>query len=455
MELTHERLNRNLFTLSWPAVLENLLHTTVFIVDTLMVSALGTNALAAVGLSGTLLWITSSIFSVVMVGATALVARYIGAKDLDQARIATGDSLMITGLLGVLLTLGGILLARDVLILMGAEKDVIHLGSIYLRIVFTSISFRLFIFVGSGILRGTGDTRTPMIITLIANSLNVLCNYLLIFGKFGLPRLEVTGAALATALSFIMGASLTLFVLFTGRSFRSLRLNRTEPLLFLKNLFGFHMPMWGKILRISIPSGIQQGIMGAGMIIFTKIVTSLGTQSLAAHQIVVRIEALSFMPVFGLSTALSTLVGQSLGAKEVILAEKSVRRALRFSILLMFLFAFFFVSIPHFFVKFFNPDEKVLVLASLCILIAAFEQLPFGLVLIYEGGLKGAGETRGPMLVTFLGGIGIRLPFAYLLGITLGWGLVGIWIAITIDWTVRLGVIYGLFRRGKWKQVKV
>jgi Na+-driven multidrug efflux pump len=220
-------------------------------------------------------------------------------------------------------------------------------------------------------------------------------------------------------------------------------------------LIGLNPFSFLKISLASTFSGIQQGIMGAGMIIFTKIVTSLGTQSLAAHQIVVRIEALSFMPVFGLSTALSTLVGQSLGAKEVILAEKSVRRALRFSILLMFLFAFFFVSIPHFFVKFFNPDEKVLVLASLCILIAAFEQLPFGLVLIYEGGLKGAGETRGPMLVTFLGGIGIRLPFAYLLGITLGWGLVGIWIAITIDWTVRLGVIYGLFRRGKWKQVKV
>jgi len=146
-------------------------------------------------------------------------------------------------------------------------------------------------------------------------------------------------------------------------------------------------------------------------------------------------------------------VGQSLGAKEVFLAEKSVRRALRFSFLLMFLIGLLFVTIPQFFVRFFKPEREVMTLASLCILIAAFEQLPFGLVSIYEGGLKGAGETQGPMLVTFLGGIGIRLPMAYLLGIHWGLGLVGVWIGITIDWIVRLGVIYSLFRWGRWRRV--
>ena len=446
MEITSEKLNRNLFTLSWPVILENLLHTAVFIVDTLMVSALGTVALAAVGLSGTLLWITTSIFSVVMVGATALVARYCGAKDSELARTAAGESLLITALLGSLLTLGGFLWAQKILTLMGAEEGVIRLGTTYLRIVFLSISARLFIFVGSGILRGAGDSRTPMQITFIANFFNILFNYLLIYGRWGFPRLEVRGAAFATALSFLIGAALTFWALFAGRS---------EVKLLPKNLVRFHFPMWRKIFKISLPSGIEQAVMGAGMILFTKIVTSLGTLSLAAHQIVVRIEALSFMPVLGLSMAVTTLVGQSLGAKETLLAQRSVERAVRFAMILMFLMAFFFVAIPQFFVGFFKPDGNVMVLASICILIAAFEQLPFGLVLIYQGGLKGAGETQSPMFVTFLGMIAIRLPMAYLLGIKWGLGLAGIWIAITIDWIVRLGVIYGLFQWGKWKRMEV
>ncbi|MCP4266356.1 MAG: MATE family efflux transporter, partial [Candidatus Brocadiaceae bacterium] len=285
MELTKKNLNKNIIRLALPVALENVLHMAVFIVDLIMVGRLGTVPVAAVGLAGALGFIIAMIFTALNVGTTALVARSFGAKQKDEARKVAGQSMLITLVFGLIVSPFIFYFADNILVLMSAEENVVSLGSQYLKIVLSFFIFRLIILAGTSIFRGAGDTKTPMLITLVMNCVNILFNWLLIFGIWIFPRMEVAGAAWATSIAYTIGAALIIYRLSSRKSILTLR---------LKHIVDVNISVIKRILRISLPATLDASLTQMGYLFFIKIVAMLGTVSLAAHQIAIRIEALSF-----------------------------------------------------------------------------------------------------------------------------------------------------------------
>ncbi len=447
MDISLEKLNRNIFVLAWPAVLENLLHTGMMFADTLMVSRLGTAPLAAVGLSNILIFVFLSFLGFpTRIVATALVARYTGAGDEEQARCSGGRVLIVGIGLGAVVTVSGLLFSERLLVLMGAEQAVVALGAVYMRVVFSFVWFRFITLAGSGILRGAGDSRTPMLIVLAANALNVILNWLLIFGIGPFPRMEVAGAGLATGLATVFGGLLTLLVLLRGYS-----LVQLAP----RDLSRPDLSELKKIGKLFLPASLEHLGLRVGMLLFMRIVVALGTASLAAHQIGLRIESLSFMIGVGFSVAAATLVGQSLGADRPELAELAMRRIALYSILAMFLLALAFVAAPAFLVRLFSPEPDVFYLTSLCVILCAFEQPSIAVLMVLSGGLQGAGDTLSPMVVSFVGALIIRLPLVYFLAMRLGLGLIGVWSGTVFDWALRAAFIYACYRLGRWRRIRL
>ena len=446
MELTKKNLNRNIIRLALPVALENVLHMAVFIVDIIMVGRLGTVPVAAVGLAGAFGFIIAMIFSALNVGTTALVARNFGAKQKDEARKVAGQSLLITLVFGITVSPFIFYFADNILVLMSAEENVVSLGSQYLKIVLSFFIFRLIILTGASIFRGAGDTKTPMMITLVMNCANILFNWLLIFGIWIFPRMEVAGAAWATSIAYTIGASLICYRLFSRKSILTIS---------FKHILDVNISTIKRILRISLPATLDASLTQMGYLFFIKIVTMLGTVSLAAHQIAIRIEALSFMPGFALGVATTTIVGQSLGANKPDLARLSMRKNCQIALALMGFFAFIFLAFAKPMATIFHPEQDVLSLSAYCIMIAAIEQPALAIYIVYAGGLRGAGDTLSPMIVTIVGTLCIHLPIAYVFGIVLEWGLAGIWFGAALDWIVRAIAVYILFRKGRWRTIKI
>lgn len=445
MELTEERLNRNIASLALPSALENFLHMLVFIVDGIMVGRLGTEAIAAVGLGGSLNFIITFVFAAIAVAGSSLVARNVGANDFPRARRFAAQSLLLGIALGAVLGPPIVLLAEPMLKLMGAEPAVVKLGATYLRIVGAFVICRLILFVGGGILRGSGDTVTPMFITGAMNVVHIFFNYGLIFGALGFPKLGVAGAGWGTGITFVTGATAMLLVL-TVRQ-REMRITAAD-------FFTLDRPVIRTIVRISLPAALDTFLGQIGYVFFLKIVTMLGTVSLAAHQIAMRAESLGFMPGHAFAVSSATLVGQSLGAGKHDLAALSMKRNSQWSLLVMGLISLIFVTLPTPLAKMFSPEPDVLRLSVRCIMVGALEQLPLAFYMVYSGGLRGAGDTLSPMLVTTIG-IFLRVPVVYLFGVIFGWGLVGVWLGCAVDWTARAAVVYALFRRGRWRRLQV
>ncbi len=446
MELTKNNLNKNIIQLALPIALENVLHMAVFIVDIIMVGRLGTTAVAAVGLAGALNFVITMIFCALNAGTTALVARNFGAEEKAEAQTVAGQSLLLAIILGLIISPLIFYFASDILILMSAEESVVTLGSTYLKIVLSFLVLRLIILTGTAVFRGAGDTRTPMMITLVMNCANILFNWLLIFGIWIFPRMGVEGAAWATSIAYVIGASLIFYRLLSKKSILSIN---------LKNIIGINKSIIQRILRISLPATLDAFLTQIGYLFFIKIVAMLGTVALAAHQIAIRIEAISFMPGYALAIATSTLVGQSIGAKKIDLARLSMKRNCQIALMMMGFFAFIFLAFAKPMAKVFHPEQDVLALSAFCIMIAAIEQPALAIYMVYAGGLRGAGDTLSPMIVTIVGTLCFHLPIAYIFGIVLEWGLAGIWFGAALGWILRSIAVYVLFRSGRWKKIKI
>lgn len=438
-------MRRTILELAWPAILGNLLQTVVSMVDLVMVGRLGAAAVASVGLGGQMLWFLNALMVSVTVGTTALVARFIGAEKRKDAEHVLMQSLLLGLLLSIVLTVFWYLSAEKALLLIGATEEVAALGGTYIRIVFLSTPCIFMIFTSEGALRGAGDTKTPMKVGATMNLINVILNYILIFGKFGFPALGVRGAGIATAVAFVWASITYTFIFLSGKFV--LKIPKERVSLNVKTV--------KRILRIGIPAGIQRVTMSGSMIFYVSIIASFGTTALAAHQIGLRVESLSYMPGFGFAVAATALVGQNLGAKNPKKAEESGWEAAKLCALLMGAVGLFMIVFPKQMAHLFVADPEVVDLAAWYLRIVAVSEPPLALIFTLAGGLRGAGETRSPLYISVFGLWIFRIPLAYVLGVTLGWGAVGAWTAMTIDTFVRGGLYVYQFRKGKWKEVKV
>ncbi len=444
--INSKMLHRNIFSLAWPSVSEYLLYTVTMMVDMIMVSRFGTDAIAAVGLSNILAFIFISVFGFpLMISSQALTARFAGAHLPLRIREAGGNSLTIGILIGSSISVLGILGSGWFLRVMGASESVHLIGVGYLRCVLGIALFRIVFYVCSGILRGMGDTRTPMFIMVVANIFNIIFNYFLIFGIGIFPRLEVLGAGIATGGAYIL-AGISIFII-------TLYFRRGVPvrLIDVKRL---NREMIKNIWRIALPATVETVVRRIGFLIFVRMVAALGTVALAAHQLAIRIEAFSFMIGVGFGVAVSTLVGQSLGAKKIALAEESIKKTSYYSIGLMAFLGFIFVLFPGIILQMFKPEMDVKLLAIVALIICAFEQIPLGLFMVITGGLKGAGDTKTPMIISVVGSLIVRVPLTYILAFKLNLGFVGVWLGALSDWWVKaiLGII--AFYWGSWRELE-
>jgi putative MATE family efflux protein len=447
LEPSSASLTRTVLTLATPAIGESLLSTMVLFANTLFLGRLQDDVtLAAVGLGSTFIWIANGLFRSVGVAATAMVARFVGRKDLRMATRVAAQAVV----LGTVSALGtaviGMLLSDNLLRLMGAEPEVVRQGSLYMNVILASSILSFPTFVAGGVMRGAGDTRTPMWIALIQNVWNIVVGYLLIFGVGPLPTLGLLGAGLATSTAGALAGCLALGALLSGRTAL-----QVEP----RSLFIWDGTLAWRIVRLALPNLAREGVSRTGHILFMRIVAALGTAALAAHQIAVRVESLSYMPGWGFSLAAATLVGQSLGRGEEDAAVAAVQHTAALACGVMGAIGLGFAFFSHPLVAVFGANQQTLRLAGAALQIAALEQVPIALNMVLSAAFQGAGDTRTPMYVTLFGVLIFRVAVVYAFAIALGWGLRGVWLGTAADWAGRALLTVVLFRRGRWREASV
>ncbi|MFP4456220.1 MAG: MATE family efflux transporter [Clostridia bacterium] len=441
-----ENLRKTVWILAWPVIVEMLLLTLTGIVDMAMVGRLGPASIAAVGLGNQFVMLATTAFAAIRTGTTALVARHIGAKDNEGAHLIARQSVILTIALAVTTVISFYFLAEWGLRLLGAEQEVIELGIWYIRLRTFGLAFHFFTMIFTSMLRGSGDTKTPMVVNIVINIVNPILNYGFIFGKFGLPQLGVAGAALATTLAHVVGFIIITRVILNGKSIIKLT---------LKDDYSYDKASVKRILNIGIPAMVESVAMRIAQIIFTMILTSLGTVTYAAHQVAIRAESLSFMPGWGFGVAATTLIGQNLGAKQLERAEKSGYIARNMALAVAFTMGVLFFIFPQHFVRIFTDDPGVIEQGAKALRLIALAQPSIAINLVLSGALRGAGDTRWVTYITASSVWVVRLTIAAFCVFVLEMGIIGAWLGMLFDIVVRSIMFSIRYAKGKWKYLKV
>jgi MATE family multidrug resistance protein len=438
-------IRQDVFRLALPAMGEQLLSMMVGIVDTYLVGHLGAAPLAAVGLANQWVFMATMLFGAIATGATALIARFIGAREKAQANEVLRQSMLLGVAIGIIATILGFTLAEPAVRLLGAEEEVVELGASYLRVVSSIFFFSTLMFIGNASLRGAGDTRTPLFVMLVVNVVNIAVAWTAINGPFGLPKMGVVGSAIGAATGRMIGGLLVIALLLKGRSGIRLELAGLRP----------DPGLIRRILRVGLPSGMEQLLFRSGHMVFARILAELGTVSYAANQVAMNGWSLSFMPGFGFALAATTLVGQRLGAGDSEGAQQRGYTAYRLAAALMGSVGLLFLIFPAQIVGFFTNDPEIIEIGTMPLRMVGLIQPVLAATMVFPGALRGAGDTRFPMIVTGGSIWLVRLPLAYLLAIVLDWGLTGAWAALALDLCMRGLINFLRFRGGRWKNIQV
>lgn len=421
----------------------------MFFVDTAMIGRLDENALAAMGVAGPVSFTIVAVLASVATGTVATVARAWGARDRAKAGLEAASAVVLAAALGLPLTLFGVLVMPELAgffpVPDAPGADAAARG--FLRFEGAAFLFLSVDLAATGILRGAGSTRVPMLATLVANLVNVLLNWVFIYGNLGAPAMGVPGAGLATAVAMAVQALISFGYLWTARS--PVRIS-------LAGLRAVSRESLARLLRVSLPAALEPLVMQTGFLAFTKLVTLLGPSALAAHRTALAVESLTFMGGYGFVMAGSALVGQALGERRPDRAARALFECARLAVLAMSSMGLLFFLVPEPFVAIFASGPETAAAAALaaaCLRIAAVAQPFMALAMSLAGGLRGAGDTRSPVAVALLGVWLVRVPVAWALAFPMGLGLRGIWITMIVDWAVRALVLGLAVRRGRWKSI--
>lgn len=437
---------KTIIVLAVPAIMENILHVFIGVVDMFFVGKLGPEAIAAVGVTNLIMNMYLAFFLAVGVGTTAIVARKVGAGNLEEAGQAAKNALGIALLLGFLCGLISFVFGEKILLLLGTEAKVMEYALPYFKIVAVPTVFLSLMMVLAATLRGAGDTKTPLKVALAANIINAILDYVLIFGLFVIPGLGIAGAGLAATLARFTSVIVLVMVINKGKS--KLRVDFLTGWQLNKN-------MARSICRVSLPAAFERLIMRTGQLVYCGMIIQVGTTAYASHIVAGTIETISYLPGMGFGVAAATLVGQALGAEKPETAKRLGLSANRMATLFMVCLGIIFFIFAPFLAGIFTQDPEVKNLTTYVLRIIALFQPFLCMTLVITSALQGAGDTRFPMYTTFVGIWGIRVLGGYYLGLVLGLGLVGIWLAYALDVTVRGLLLTARFHRGKWKHIKI
>lgn len=433
-----ERL-KIIIVLAIPAVIENFFQTLLGFVDTYFVSQISLAAVSAVGITNAVLAIYFAVFMAIGVAANVRIANFLGANQPEKARHISQQSIILAIIFGILTGVATWLFAEPLLRLMGIEEEVLELGSLYFRIVGIPSIIMSLMFVLSAILRGAGDTKTPMMISIVINGINAVLDYILIFGFLFIPELGIVGAAIATVVSRLIG-SLALFYY----------VNKEKVLAFRKDYWQLDKGHLMELSTLGAPAAGERLVMRAGQIVYFGFVVALGTNAFAAHQIAGNVEVFSYMIGYGFATAATILVGQQIGAGNLAEARKYAKLSTQVTVVFMTLLGAVLFFFGDWAASFFTEDPEVISDIGTALKISGLFQPFLAVLMVLTGAFQGANNTKFPMYLTAFGMWAIRTLLVYLLGIQLGWGLAGVWIAIGVDIAFRAVVLVIQFRRDKW-----
>ena len=420
-------LTGTVFRLAGPTMLEQLMQTAVQYVDTAMVGALGTAATAAVGSTTTVNWLIGSSIGAMGVGFLAIISQARGAGDVDRARRASAQAVLMMLLIGALFTALPLALAKQVPGWMQLEASIRPLASRYFFIIYLPTVFRAAATLSGTLLRSAGDSRTPMAAGILMNLVNVVLNFLLIFPRrelllFGLripmwgAGLGVVGAAAATALSFVLGGVLLLRALWRHKEISP----RGYP---LKPDKAVLLPC----LKIAVPAVLQRFATSLGYVIFASLINSLGEVSTAAHTVANTVESAFYVPGYGMMTAAATLTGECIGARDRERLKKISTAVLVLETGLMLVSGALLFTFAPAMASLFSRDEQVVRLAAAVLRMVALSEPFYGVTIVLEGSLQGAGNTRVPFIFNVIGMWGVRILGTLVCIRVFGLGLVAAW----------------------------
>ncbi len=442
---TSGSINRAIFLLSVPMILEMVMESLFAVVDVFFVAKIGTQAIATVGLTESVLTIVYSIAIGLSTAATALVSRRVGEENQRGAGTAVGQVILVSITVGLLVGVVGFVFAEDILRLMGGDSTLIANGAGFTRIIFASSPAIMLLHTLSGCLRGSGDASVAMRSLWLANGVNIALCPVFIFGLGPFPELGVMGSAVATTIGRTIGVLYQLYALTREKGIiRVLQSDITPDPGLIRHLLGLAI------------GGTSQFLVGSASWIFlTRILSTFGSDVVAGYTIAIRIIMFTILPSWGMANAAATLVGQNLGAGQPERAETSAWRAAFCNMLFLAAVGvgFFLGATPI--VGLFDNDARVVVVAVECLRIFCLGYLFMAYGMVLTQALNGAGDTKTPTLINIVCFWVVEIPLAYTLAHTLNWGPPGAFWSVAISETLLAGIAVWFFRQGRWKTVHV
>jgi putative MATE family efflux protein len=450
---------RPLAYLAGPVLAEQLLALLVGLVDTWLTGHFvpGEAPMAAIGLMAYVMWLLPSLFASVAIGATAMVARFVGAGDVPLAGRITNQSFLCGVIFAAVITAAFGFFSRGFVEVMGLQGEAAALSLRYLRYLVPAIPAIMILQVGIACLRGAGDTVSGLLAMICVNAVNVVVGVALVTGAGGAPKLGWDGMAIGTCAGHIVGALVVLAILLAGRRGLQLRLDQLRP----------DLGLIRRLMRVGFPGGMDIAAVLGCHLWFVRMINGLGALPASAHMLAVRVESIAYLPGQAFQVAASTMAGQYLGAQDFHRAARSVRAACVSGLVFMcgagLLFYFGGEMMTAFFTG--SATNQTAMATVPLLKVAAFSMPGMAVAMIVAGALRGAGDTRWPLMITLIGFLLVRIPgAAWLLHeprmipgteIVLPTGVLGAWVATLIDLWVRAALTLWRFWHGGWRNAKV
>jgi len=444
-DYTKIKLNKAIFLLAVPMILELVMESVFAVVDIYFVGKLGSEAVATVGLTETYMFLVYSIAMGLSMAVTAIISRRIGEKKQEDAGKTAFQAILLALTASLPFTVLGIFFAPEMLKLMGASDWALEHGYQYTQWMMGSNAIIILIFVINAIFRGAGDAAIAMRVLIIANTINIFLDPILIMGWGPFPQLGIEGAAIATNIGRGIGILIQLWYLIKGG--KHIQILRSE----LK-WNGKHI--WS-ILKTSLGGIGQMLVAMTSWIFLIRILADIGSDAVAASTIVIRLIMFTLMPAWGLSNAAATLVGQNLGAGSPDRAESSIWKIGIYNMIFLILVSFCYFFLSEELMRIFSNNKNVIQIGAEWLKILSYSYFIYGWWMITAQAFNGAGDTKTPTWINMVFLWLIQIPLSYLLALQYEWGPTGVF------WTVFIAETSGgvftlwLFRRGKWKLAKV
>lgn len=438
-----------LFKLGWPIMISSLLQTMYNLIDTFWIGRLpgdeGVDSVGAMALSWPLVFVMISLGMGLGIAALAMVSQHTGAGDYEEANRDAGQLYFILIVLSVVLGIVGFTLTEPMLNLVSGGSELVFYGTQYLSVIFLGLPFMMLFFSFSFILRAWGDTVTPMVLMAISIGINIILDPMLIFGWGFFPRLGIQGAAIATISSRGIATVISLYLLFNGKVGIKLKLSYLKP-------------KWDKIkkfFKIGIPATFARVGDSFGFVVLMALLTSLPDHEnvLAAYGVGSRLINITFVILGGLGMAISTVVGQSLGADRTERAEEATKKGITIMVILMAIISLFlFLARYHLIAIFVPGKENVIRIGANFLAVLAVGGPFFAIFNGISGALNGSGHTKQQMVISLARLWALRLPLVYLFAFVLGWYSLGAWWGMVVSNIVSAGTALFIYKMGWWKE---